>query len=67
MVVSHAVQKVSWEELVPHTALQQGSTLIADELHTFAMHWANIQEFWEVSICLATLLSDPYNALLYTI
>lgn len=48
MVVSHAAQKVSWEEQVPRLALRQNAVLIADEHPAFPMHWASMQEFWKV-------------------
>lgn len=48
MVVSHAAQKVSWEEQVPQVALKQEAILLADEHLAFAMHWASMQEFWKV-------------------
>lgn len=50
-LVSYAAQKASWEELVPEVALKQGAVLVADERPTFAMHWASIQEFWQVLLC----------------
>lgn len=48
LLVSHAAQKASWEEQVPGVALGLGAVLVADERPSFAMHWACIQEFWQV-------------------
>lgn len=61
LVVSHAAQKVSWEEQVPQVALRQEAVLIADEHPAFAMRWASMQEFWKV---LYTPLLDmrPFDA-----
>lgn len=44
-----AVQKVSWEEQVPHAALKEGGVLLADEEPAFAMHWASAEQFWQVA------------------
>lgn len=44
-----ATQVVSWEEQLPGAALKEGGTLLADELTAFAMHWPNIEHFWQVS------------------
>ncbi|DBA86705.1 TPA: hypothetical protein ACH3X1_005155 [Trebouxia sp. C0004] len=43
-----SVKAISWEEQVPKVALEEGGVLLADEQPTFAMHWKNIHEFWQV-------------------
>ena len=65
--MSHAVQKVSWEEQVPHVALRQKAVLIADEHPAFAMHWRSMQEFWQVPYTPLLFMNTECSVLLHVI